>query len=97
VFDPEGLLNPGKIFPTVRWCGISVSAIEPRPFSAELPLPFSATNATEAAEGLRALQAAGIPTCIPADKAKIGVKAQSRAPCCRAAVCAASCHFGDDL
>ncbi len=53
VFDPHGLLNPGKIFPEQL-------PTAPRPPAAELPSgPFTPADAEEAARALAGLSAAG--------------------------------------
>ena len=53
VFDPRGVLNPGKVFP-------AHIPQAPRPPAAEVPPePFAPAEAEEAARGLAALSAAG--------------------------------------
>lgn len=59
IFDPDHLLNPGKIFPT------DTPASAPRPAPGEPPAPFYAPiSAQEAADALRAWFATDPPTSV---------------------------------
>jgi len=60
IFDPSGLLNPGKIFPTIR----GETAQPPVAMLAIPPSPFLPADAPEAADGLRLFQDEGIPVYI---------------------------------
>ncbi len=61
IFDPQGLLNPGKIFPA----DFQPAAAQPVEQTADpLPTIFSPRTEDEAADGLRAAQSLGQPVFI---------------------------------
>jgi FAD/FMN-containing dehydrogenase len=61
IFDPQGMLNPGKIFPA----DFQPSTVRSVENTAEhLPTIFSPHNEAEAADGLRAAQSLGQPVFI---------------------------------
>jgi glycolate oxidase subunit GlcD len=65
VFDPGGLLNPGKIFPASVGTASTSGTPEKRPLPGHLPgAVFTPSTASEAAQGLSALSAIGRPVRI---------------------------------
>ncbi len=63
VFDPDGIFNPGKIFPDAK--PAAGSSPTPAPVAPRAtPALFVPQNEEEAAEGLRAAQAAGRPVML---------------------------------
>ena len=65
VFDPGGLLNPGKIFPSSVGTASTGGERKKRPLPGHLPgAVFTPSTASEAAQGLSALSAIGRPVRI---------------------------------
>jgi glycolate oxidase subunit GlcD len=65
VFDPGGLLNPGKIFPSSVGTATTGGTPEKRSLPGHLPgAVFTPSTASEAAQGLSALSAIGRPVRI---------------------------------
>lgn len=70
--DPDGLLNPGKVFPDdLNLDAVTVRTPYPEAFPGEPPAVFAPSTAEEAAAWLRAMKNAG---------KRIGVAAQPRDP-----------------
>ncbi len=62
VFDPDGVFNPGKIFPDSK---LAAGTLTAAPVAGRaVPSPFVPQNEKEAADGLRAAQAAGRPVIL---------------------------------
>jgi D-lactate dehydrogenase (cytochrome) len=70
IFDPDGMLNPGKIFPAEFHPG--VAKIDEK-FTAPLPSIFTPRDEEEAADGMRAAQSLGQPVFIGKPAANINL------------------------